>query len=60
MKKVTLILLLVVIATGANSPRLDRIVRRGDYAMGLARPLNTLIICAAFAFVGALIMGILA
>lgn len=28
--------------------------------MGLARPLNALILCAAFAFIGALIMGLLA
>jgi len=27
--------------------------------MGLTRPLNVLAICAAFAFVGALIMGVL-
>ncbi len=27
--------------------------------MGLARPINTLMFCAAFAFVGALILGVL-
>jgi len=28
--------------------------------MGLARPINALMICAAFAFIGALVMGIVA
>jgi hypothetical protein len=32
---------------------------RGDYEMGLTRPINALMICAAFAFIGALIMGVL-
>jgi hypothetical protein len=32
---------------------------RGGYAMGLTRPVNALIICAAFAFIGALILGVL-
>jgi hypothetical protein len=27
--------------------------------MGLTRPINALMICAAFAFIGALIMGVL-
>ena len=34
-------------------------VRRGDTPMGLARPINTLMFCAAFAFVGAVIIGVL-
>lgn len=34
-------------------------VRRGDTPMGLARPINALMFCAAFAFVGALIIGVL-
>jgi hypothetical protein len=29
------------------------------HRMGLARPINALMICAAFAFIGALIMGFL-
>jgi hypothetical protein len=33
--------------------------RRGGYAMGLTRPINALMICAAFAFIAALIMGVL-
>jgi|UPI0004CEE430 hypothetical protein len=32
---------------------------RGGYDMGLTRPINALMICAAFAFIGALIMGFL-
>jgi hypothetical protein len=32
---------------------------RGGYAMGLTRPINALIICAAFAFIGALVLGVL-
>jgi len=28
--------------------------------MGLARPINALMICAAFAFIGAIIMGFVA
>lgn len=28
-------------------------------AMGLTRPINALVICAAFAFIGALIIGVL-
>jgi hypothetical protein len=40
--------------------RLVLIVCRGGYAMGLTRPINTLLICAAFAFIGALVMGLVA
>ncbi|SJM35894.1 conserved hypothetical protein [Mesorhizobium delmotii] len=32
---------------------------RGGYDVGLTRPINALMICAAFAFIGALIMGFL-
>jgi hypothetical protein len=43
---------------GRNASRLYH-SRRGGYAMGLTRPINALMICAAFVFIAALIMGVL-
>jgi hypothetical protein len=42
---------------GQNASRLYH-SRRGGYAMGLTRPINALMICAAFVFIAALIMGV--
>jgi hypothetical protein len=38
---------------------LDSTIVEGGYAMGLTRPINALMICAAFIFIAALIMGVL-
>ncbi|MCO6388045.1 hypothetical protein [Aliihoeflea sp. 40Bstr573] len=41
--------------------RLDSVIAKSVEEaphMGLARPINALMICAAFAFIGALVMGI--
>ena len=48
------------ISLPAPETRLESVkVRRGDTPMGLARPLNALMFCAAFVFVGALIVGVI-
>lgn len=35
------------------------IVCRGGYGMGLTKPINALMVCCAFAFIGALIVGVI-
>ena len=35
------------------------IVYAGGYDMGLTKPINALMICFAFGFIGALIMGVI-
>jgi hypothetical protein len=47
------------LACDLNSPRLSPWLFKRRLTMGLTRPINALMICAAFAFIGALIMGVL-
>jgi hypothetical protein len=46
------------LADAAIPNRLPPVRCSGGYAMGLTRPFNALVICAAFTFIGALIIGV--